>query len=168
MKINVVDIRHEVGASREIDDEIFVPLDNEEKSQKILFKGRVSNVGKTFLLRGDLKASAELSCVRCLAMFLFEENIFVEEEYTERPPEVTPEMQWNSDELNVFSGNVIDITDTLRDTLLLHLPMQPVCSDGGCLGLCGKCGKNLNEGACGCAKEDIDPRLQKLQTLLEK
>ena len=32
--------------------------------------------------------------------------------------------------------------------------------------ICPKCGKNLNEGACGCDTREIDPRLAKLAELL--
>ena len=35
-----------------------------------------------------------------------------------------------------------------------------------CLGLCQECGANLNDGDCGCAPDEIDPRLAALQQLL--
>lgn len=167
MKINIVDIRHEAGASRDINEEVSVAMDSEGRQQKISFSGSISNVGKTFLLRGSMSATVMLSCVRCLEAFPYKEDIFIEEEYTERPPSYTSEMYWNTDELNVFSGNVIDISDVLRDTLLLHLPMQPVCKES-CAGFCQSCGKNLNEEACGCPKDAVDVRFEKLKSLLEK
>ena len=34
--------------------------------------------------------------------------------------------------------------------------------------LCPKCGKNLNEGPCGCDLRQIDPRLAVLQKLLDQ
>ena len=35
-------------------------------------------------------------------------------------------------------------------------------------GLCPKCGKNRNEGPCGCDGREIDSRLAVLQKLLDK
>lgn len=186
MKINIVDIYKDVGAFRDIEDEVDIFLEEDlsacgaqvdgedgnppacrQTRQKVLFKGSISNVGETFLLRGKLNAKVSLSCVRCLSAFPFEEETSIEEEYTERQQPYSSEMQWNTDELNVFSGYTIDISDVLRDTLLVHLPMRPVCKEG-CAGLCQTCGKNLNEGACACPKDAVDPRLAKLKSLLEK
>ncbi|HEY4723433.1 MAG TPA: YceD family protein, partial [Anaerolineae bacterium] len=36
-----------------------------------------------------------------------------------------------------------------------------------CKGLCIQCGQNLNEGPCGCANTEVDPRLATLKTLLQ-
>lgn len=170
MKINIVDIYKDIGAFRNIEDEvdIFLEKDGEDGNpQKVLFKGSISNVGETFLLRGTLNAKVALCCVRCLSMFPFEEETSIEEEYTEQTQPYSSEMQWNTDELNVFSGYTIDISDVLRDTLLIHLPMRPVCKEG-CAGLCQTCGKNLNEDACACPKDAVDPRFTKLKSLLEE
>lgn len=43
----------------------------------------------------------------------------------------------------------VDLTDELRETILLALPNNPVCSPD-CKGLCPRCGKRLAEGPCGC------------------
>ncbi|MDL2306561.1 DUF177 domain-containing protein [Desulfovibrio sp. OttesenSCG-928-C06] len=44
------------------------------------------------------------------------------------------------------------------------LPVHPLCTQN-CAGLCPKCGKNLNNDACECEKEDYDPRMAKLRGL---
>jgi uncharacterized metal-binding protein YceD (DUF177 family) len=43
----------------------------------------------------------------------------------------------------------VDVTEDIREELLLNFPAFPVCSDD-CKGLCPQCGKNLNEGNCNC------------------
>ncbi len=43
---------------------------------------------------------------------------------------------------------------------------KPLCKED-CKGLCPTCGKDLNEGPCGCKKE-LDPRLAVLAKLLDK
>ncbi len=45
---------------------------------------------------------------------------------------------------------VLDITDDIRQEILLSYPMTFLCRKD-CQGLCPKCGKNLNEGPCSCS-----------------
>ncbi|MBC8207071.1 MAG: DUF177 domain-containing protein [Kiritimatiellales bacterium] len=45
----------------------------------------------------------------------------------------------------------VDVTEDLRETIILNLPRFPLC-DETCKGLCSQCGKDLNEGPCGCSK----------------
>jgi uncharacterized protein len=43
--------------------------------------------------------------------------------------------------------DVVDITDDVRQEIILAYPMIPVCQPG-CQGLCITCGQNLNRGSC--------------------
>ena len=43
--------------------------------------------------------------------------------------------------------------------------MRVLCSED-CKGLCPKCGRDLNEGECGCDLKEPDPRLAVLAQLL--
>ena len=52
------------------------------------------------------------------------------------------------------------------DYILLELPYKSLCRED-CRGLCPMCGKNLNEGLCGCTRKSVDPRLAVLGQLLE-
>ena len=63
-------------------------------------------------------------------------------------------------------GSEIDVSDIIRESLLISLPMKVVCSET-CPGLCPSCGADLAEGDCGCAQEGIALRLAPLSTLLE-
>jgi uncharacterized protein len=65
-----------------------------------------------------------------------------------------------------FSGDDLDLTAPVRESLLLELPMKPVCRED-CVGLCPVCGANLNLERCGCRAETADPRLVSLKRLLE-
>ena len=66
-----------------------------------------------------------------------------------------------------FSGDEIDISDVVRETILLAQPLNNICSPD-CRGLCLKCGANLNDEECGCDRHIVDPRLAALQKLLNK
>ena len=59
----------------------------------------------------------------------------------------------------VYDKSVIDISDILRERLLLNLPMAVLCKED-CKGLCPKCGKNLNFGKCDCVfdEEEDEPQ----------
>ena len=46
----------------------------------------------------------------------------------------------------------IDITSDISEELILHLPAFPVCGTD-CLGICSKCGVNLNKVECSCIEE---------------
>ena len=61
----------------------------------------------------------------------------------------------------------VDISEMLRQEIILHFPVTSVCSRG-CKGLCGICGKNRNKIACKCKEESADYRpLSKLKELLK-
>ena len=50
---------------------------------------------------------------------------------------------------------------------MLELPIKYVCSED-CAGLCVTCGKNLNDGDCGCKEEEGDPRWGVLKGLMDE
>ena len=62
----------------------------------------------------------------------------------------------------VEPGDMIDLTEVVRQHLVLALPIAPRCSSD-CRGLCPRCGADRNAGTCGCDTEGIDPRLQALE-----
>ena len=47
---------------------------------------------------------------------------------------------------------MLDITDDIRGEIILEYPLRLLCKQD-CKGLCPRCGKNLNEGDCGCKKQ---------------
>ncbi|MBI5187527.1 MAG: DUF177 domain-containing protein, partial [Nitrospirae bacterium] len=69
-------------------------------------------------------------------------------------------------DMGFYSGEELELLDLIKEQVMLNLPMKPLCSDS-CKGICPQCGTDLNEGNCGCSREDIDPRLEVLKRLLE-
>ena len=62
----------------------------------------------------------------------------------------------------------LELDEVVRTDLILAYPQKFFCSRGeDCRGLCPKCGKNLNEGDCGCDKTVVDSRLEILKQLME-
>ena len=59
---------------------------------------------------------------------------------------------------------IVHLGPQLTEAVLLAEPQQALCNDG-CLGLCPRCGANLNQGPCGCPPDPVDDRWAKLARL---
>ena len=121
---------------------------------------------------GTVAAQAELVCSRCLEPFvlpvessldeLFRQTIDVVSGHAVKD-EVADED--DSDAFHIDQNHILDLTEPVRQTLLVALPMRPLHRED-CQGLCPTCGTNLNLGPCECPTEDLDPRLSALSRLL--
>lgn len=165
MQLDVARLKRSPGATDRYDlSADLPPLDF--SGEAIIFAGPVKadvvahNTGKVITLEGMADGELELSCSRCLKRFIYYFKVPVEEEYS-------PAQEGGNEELQTFTGDFIDLTPAVINSILLALPMKAVCGEG-CQGLCPVCGANLNEDRCGCAAEDIDPRLSVLKELLKK
>lgn len=56
----------------------------------------------------------------------------------------------------------LDITSDIRQEIILEYPIKPLCRPD-CKGLCQACGKNLNEGDCGCKDKSDSKRWNELE-----
>lgn len=123
------------------------------------------------LVTGDLHTSVELSCSRCLDLFAMPVRFSVEEEFHPSIDIITgakiPLTSDDEPETRIDVHHILEVSEVMRQNLLLALPMYPVCRSK-CKGLCPKCGQNWNEAPCDCTLEEIDPRLAVLKQLLEE
>jgi DUF177 domain-containing protein len=123
------------------------------------------------LVTGDLHTSVELVCSRCTELFSMPIRFALEEEFHPTIDIVTgaslPLPSDDDEAVRIDEHHVIDLTEVIRQDLLLALPLHPVCRSR-CAGLCPTCGKNWNEGPCDCTHDEIDPRLQVLKQLLDE
>ena len=71
-----------------------------------------------------------------------------------------------SDTIITVPDMKLDVDEFVYSEVILDLPSKHLCNDD-CKGICFKCGKNLNEGECGCNTREVDPRLAKLMELLD-
>lgn len=178
VRIDVADIKQEVGAQKRAD--LAVSLESVEFGGAAVrfdrpFTGTVEiwNLGDRLLLKAELRGQARLVCSRCLREYTEPLSVAFDEEFVEREPGEGGPADADNEEsgrtVSFYSGDEVDLTDVARDHILLALPMKPLCSEA-CKGLCPRCGKDLNEGPCGCdgAEESVDPRLAVLKELLRK
>ena len=83
-------------------------------------------------------------CDRCLSEF--------EREYqTDHTHTLVLKSYTDDDELIVCENAELELDELVITDVLLSLPTKILCRDD-CKGLCLTCGKNLNEGDCGCDK----------------
>lgn len=85
------------------------------------------------LVQGTLAVDMECQCARCAEWF----------KNSVRVPAFIRAYALSSD------NESIDLTDDIREDILLALPMNMVCADK-CRGLCPGCGVNLNKQPCAC------------------
>lgn len=124
------------------------------------------------LLRGRITGEVVLPCNRCAedAHVVLDQTFDEFEEY----PVLEAEAGESLAEREFVDGNsvlrledgapVLDIPALLWEEFSLALPVKPLCSPD-CRGVCPFCGKNLNEGPCGCSSNEGDPRLAALRNL---
>jgi uncharacterized protein len=175
MRVNVAEVKRDEGAHERVN--LNVALEPIELGgtqvrfdQPFTGEAEIWNLGDRLLVQGELEGEARLVCSRCLTEYQSPLDVKFEEDFVEG---TDPELLKGDDaesgrQVNLYQGDQIDLTETLRDNVLVELPMKPLCSPD-CKGLCPTCGANLNHGPCSCTEDvTVDPRLAKLQELLRK
>ena len=61
-------------------------------------------------------------------------------------------------------GDQLDLAPMARDTVLLELPLAPLCRED-CAGICPTCGADRNTAPCDCTTDPADPRWAALDAL---
>ncbi len=131
-------------------------------SEQVEASGTVRNTAGVLMMTGSLHTTIHGVCDRCAAAF---------DAYVEFPLDVVLVTELTNEENEdewVFPlvGDSADLEDIIRTVFVLNLDSKLLCKPD-CKGLCCRCGKNLNDGPCGCQKE-IDPRFAALKQLLDK
>ncbi|MBQ3181672.1 MAG: DUF177 domain-containing protein [Clostridia bacterium] len=109
-------------------------------------------------LKADVKAQLVTSCARCLK----EIELPLSFDFSEILVLSGQETSTDADSVIFFEGKEIDVGEIAINNLLLNISTKYLCKED-CLGLCPKCGKDLNEGDCSCDFVEIDPRWEKLK-----
>jgi uncharacterized protein len=65
---------------------------------------------------------------------------------------------------NIDANHMMDLTEPVRQALLVALPMKPLCRED-CQGICPQCGANRNEVHCEHSEESTDDRWSGLRAL---
>ena len=92
---------------------------------------------KDIIVTGKISGQREVECARCLRR-------------------VTQPFSENFTETYSTKTEIIDIMYVVRQTLALTEDIRFLCSED-CKGLCPHCGRDLNDGPCGCKPESLSP-----------
>ena len=71
------------------------------------------------------------------------------------------------DELPELAGDLLDLAPTVRDAVVLALPLNPVCRED-CQGLCATCGERLDDLPADHSHATTDARWGALAGLLQQ
>lgn len=128
--------------------------------------GKVTDKNNCMFLNAKISADYTAPCDRCLKEISETLTFDFERMISSDINSVSNDNDIDSDIIYI-SESGIDIDIAVTEELVLELPIYRLCKED-CKGLCPKCGKNLNQGECSCSDEkEIDPRLKKLQKLLD-
>ncbi len=112
----------------------------------------VERAGERVSVRGSVQSRVHLECVRCLKEFdfLLEAPMVLYAERTGSTSREEQEQLERDDYMLFHDGRRLDLRETVRELMLLELPITPVCRED-CPGLCPKCGADLSLGPCSCS-----------------
>jgi len=109
------------------------------------YRLRVFRTSRLLLVRGTLETEVSFTCSRCLKKFT-------------APVRVAAFGREKEIEENQVK---IDLTGDIREDIILAIPVKPLCR-ADCRGICPYCGKELNEGRCGCPDRAADSPFAKI------
>jgi len=100
-------------------------------------------------VKADIAASIETVCRRCTLRFGSDVEAKIELQFypAEKSEHVEPFLLDVGE--RYYSGESIDLSDEVRQALLLEIPIWPLCSES-CEGLCPHCGEDRNTVPCSC------------------
>ena len=131
-------------------------------SEPVVAEGSVRNTAGVLVMKGLVKTCIHGVCDRCAADFDADVEFPIDVVLVKEFANEENEDEW----VFPLEGDNADLEEIVRTVFVLNMDSKLLCSDD-CKGLCCRCGKNLNDGPCGCQKE-LDPRFAALRQLLDK
>jgi uncharacterized protein len=158
--VGVADLLKRSGNHREehleaVLDDLVVITSHVVDGEPISLDVRLESVNEGIVVKGVVHVPWEGECRRCLRPVRDALDVPVFEVFEDEPVE---------GETSKLDIDRIDLEPLARETVLLELPMAPLCRDD-CAGLCPECGADRNAGGCGHAGEVVDRRWAALDEL---
>ena len=138
--LDINDFSRRDGDSLPFEETLDLSENGEPLFSEVRICGSIRNVIGVMTFRANVTGICTTVCDRCLEPA----RISLESEL-----KTVLTLESSEDDSVAVSGGKIDLEKTAYDALVLALPTKILCKED-CLGLCPSCGKNLNEGECGC------------------
>lgn len=171
MLANILDILSRENHTMELEaalemDSVLVQEETFPIARKAPVSLRLENVeNKSLLIRGEVALTVLIPCARCLEECPVEFSLEIVRELD--IPSILAQDREAGGEKPYLAGYDLDVDKLVYLELLLNWPMKVLCGED-CRGLCKFCGKNLNEGVCGCPAEVSDPRMARVLDVFQE
>jgi uncharacterized protein len=130
-----------------------------EPTGPVTFTATLTNVGEGIIAVGEVRATFQTQCVRCLCDFETDVLGTVDGFFVAPKDEAAlPDEQ----ERELIVDDRIDLEPVVVQSLVVDLPFAPVHAPD-CAGICASCGADLNAGACACVPEGGSSPFAKLK-----
>ena len=163
-------LRETIGASVRYEIQERRALPDDETPTDLAGSVTLMRTDKGILVSADVRCAVAGRCSRCLTEVTYPVVLTFQEEYWPTADATTGAMLPPPDDPEAFlidPHQILDLTEAIRQYRVMAEPMQPLCKPD-CLGLCPRCGYNLNQGPCGCPRQEADVRWEALTELAEK
>jgi DUF177 domain-containing protein len=169
--LDTKDLPRRPGAMRTVDRTVPAPdglgleLIGVQPGSDLVLDLRLESVSEGVLVSGTVTVTVEGECGRCLRPISDESDVEIQELYAYEHS--TTDETTDEDEVGRMQGDLIDLEPVLRDTVVLALPVNPLCRED-CPGLCPECGAHWDELPRDHSHEQVDPRWATLTQLTPK
>lgn len=129
---------------------------------QVTVEAHLEKIPTQLALSAELAAEGRFTCDRCADEFTMPVRASYRMHYLWNEAEAGG---LDPSEVQIVSPSlaVIDLSEDVRQTLVLAVPLKLLCRDD-CRGLCPHCGTNLNQGHCSCSNDPGDSRWEALRS----
>lgn len=146
-------LKEEVGATRDDDINNDVPVDG--GSRRMTGHVTMLRTQPGVLVTAGLRGVEQEKCSRCLRDIEVPLEMDFEEEFFASTDPRTGAALPPPEDVEAFridGEQMLSLDEAVRQYWAATVPLQSLCRPD-CLGLCPRCGKDLNEGPCDCEPE---------------
>ncbi len=118
---------------------------------------------KQLVISADTSLVIVIPCDRCLEDVDCSFDISINKAFRISKGNVVSE----DEDISYIDEGELDVDRLLFDEILVSWPPKVLCKEN-CLGICPKCGTNLNVTKCDCNRGDLDPRMAKFQDVFKE
>jgi uncharacterized protein len=118
-----------------------LPLDGDLVARQVAAEAKLTRIPTGILAEGEVRATVTMQCIRCLEDFAQSAAAAFADEYRPTVDVLTgvavrpdPEAEDEDDIFGISDLHLLDLRESLRQSLVLGLPMAPLCRDD-CPGL---------------------------------